>query len=452
MHFIKKTFYLIFVLIVLIAFYSCLDTNLSNPKDEEKTGDSYSFTLVQKKLLQNKLESFGTVSYKDKNDVTVLVEGKINDFIVKEGEFVKKNQIIARLYNVQLEVQKKQYESNLDSAKSSLKYVEAGMRETILNIESRLIALEKSKLNIEQKQIEKQLQEKTLENKKALNKIGGVTDSSIKLLETQIRGLQTEIEVLEKEYEISELGLRDEDLISAGIVPSSNPQEKKQQLLKLNTLSKLSEIESAQSQVKSAEQQLESINYLMDELVVKSPCSGIVGQNYYSNGEYIRANEKLTTIIDTQSVFAQIYIQEKDMVNFEKGQNINLEIPSLNQKESSVICEISPIADVSSGNFMVKAKIKNEQNKLKPGMFVKCSIDKEKSEETLCFSESAILSESSDKAKIFTVQNGYAIAKTVEIFRRKDGFIFVKDGLVEGENLIDKPSPFIREGQKIKND
>lgn len=446
---VKKSFYF---LIILIMFSSCLDTNLSSSKEDEVLSGGYSFVQVQKKVLENKLESFGTVSYKDKNDLTVLVEGRINDFIVKEGDFVKKGQIIARLYNVQLEVQKKQYESNLESAMSSLRYVESGMRDAILSIESRLISLEKSKLNIEQKKIEKKVQEKTLENKKALNKIGGVTDASIEMLETQIRALDTEIEILQKELEISELGLRDEDLLAEGIKPSLNPSEKKQQLIKLNTLSKVSEIESAQSQVKSAQQQLSSINYLMDELTVKSPCSGIVGQNYYSNGEYISANEKLTTIINTQSVFAQIYIQEKDMVNFEKGQTVNLEIPSLNQKISSKIGEISPIADASSGNFMIKAEIKNQQNRLKPGMFVKCSIEKEKVEERLCFSETAVLSENSTTAKIFTVKNGYAVAKTVEIFRRKDGFIFVKSGLSEGEILLDKPSPFIKEGQKIKND
>ena len=89
------------------------------------------------------------------------------------------------------------------------------------------------------------------------------------------------------------------------------------------------------------EQQLKSVELLLEQLTIKSPVSGIVGQKYYENGEYVKENEKILTLIDTSSVDAVIYIQEKDIVNFSIGTQVNIEIPSLNKNVKSTISEIS---------------------------------------------------------------------------------------------------------------
>ena len=81
----------------------------------------------------------------------------------------------------------------------------------------------------------------------------------------------------------------------------------------MNTRTAKAQVASAKAQLDSAEQQLKSVELLLEQLTIKSPVSGIVGQKYYENGEYVKENEKILTLIDTSSVDAVIYIQEKEL-------------------------------------------------------------------------------------------------------------------------------------------
>ncbi len=447
---------LVFCAMALFLF-SCRE------KDSDFSSDSASVQVqvvkVEDKVLDDNLNSFGTVSYKAKTDLTVLVAGTITGFTVKEGQFVRKGQILAVLRNLQLEIQKEQSESALKSAESSLSLMETELAQEILSVEGRLLSIEKAELNIAQKMSELELQKKNLEAQEALHKIGGVTDSSIEQLQMSLSSSQTEIEILKKELEMSRLGFRDEDLMSNGIVPSEDKTVHKKQLVDLNVRSKLAQVDQAKSGVESARQQLRAVNLMMDELTVKAPADGIIAQNYYENGEYIEANQKITTLIDTTAVYAMIYIQEQDMVNFMNGTPVFVTVPSLNKSFKTVISEISPIADASSGNFRVKAELGNTGGLIKPGMFIKCSIQRKSPERYPAIKESCLVSSSGNQnasennaestAKIFAVVNGFAVQKIVSVYGRKDGFVWIRDSLKPGDIVIDNPSPFLKEGQKV---
>ncbi len=431
-----------------IVFTACPKITAS-PDAEEQKNLSVRTCSVQQKEFDDSLESFGTISFKTKNDVTVLVPGQLTEFTVKEGDAVKKGQVIARLKNLQMMVQQKMYESEVDSAQARLDLVNSQMQEEILAVESRLLSIEKASLNIKQKELELDSQTKNLENKKKLSKIGGVTKSSIESLEVNLSASRTELEIQKKELEMSSLGLRDEDLINAGMLVSDNPKVKKEQLIELNTTTKAKEIESAEAALKTARRQLENANLMMEELVIKSPCDGIIGQNYYENGEYIKENEKLTTVIDISSVYAQIYIQEKDVVKFKKGSRVELEIPSLDIKLKAKVSEISPIASAQSGNFLVKIKIPNSNSAIKPGMFVKANLEKTSPKKMFCLPQTALLTCADGCASFFAVQNSYLVKKEIQFEYEKDGYIWFTQGIGDKEKIVDKPSPFLKEGQVV---
>ncbi|WP_191017566.1 efflux RND transporter periplasmic adaptor subunit [Treponema zioleckii] len=438
-----------FVVVVcfVLLFLSC------NEKDsdfllETETPNVKAIT-VEEKLLNDELNGFGTIAYKSKNDVTVQVAGVITEFKVKEGDYVKKGDVLAVLKNIQLEIQKEQYESNLDSAKASLQLIRTELNEQILSIESRLLSIDKAKLNIKQKEQELEFQEKNYENQKILYEVGGVTDSSLNQLKINLDSLKTDIEMLKKELEILSLGLRDEDLRNNNITPSSDAKIRKQQIIELNLKSKRAEISRAESSVKAASQQLKSANKMLEELKIKAPVAGVIGQNYYENGEYIEANQKLTTLIDISTVYALMHIQEQDMVNFSKGTSVLITVPSLNQEYKSSISEISPIADSASGNFSVKAMLTNTEAVIKPGMFLKCSIQRKNPKSYPVILETCAVSVSENSAKVFAVVNGFAVEKIVKIVALKDGYMWCDNSIKAGDIIIDNPSPFLKEGQKV---
>ena len=434
-----------FILFSLLLF-SC------KSKKEEVFNNAVPVKIVnvQEKILDNELSSFGTISYKLKNDITALVEGTLYSFPVKDGQYVKSGFVVARLRNLQLEIQKFQCLSSIESAKASYDLANAQYNEAVLSVESKLLSLEKSELTIKQKELELESKKKTFEKQKSLYEIGGVTDYNIEQLELELSSLETELKILKKEQEISCLGFRKEDLILNGITPAEDKKTFHNQIVDLNARTAKAQVASAKAQLDSAEQQLKSVELLLEQLTIKSPVSGIVGQKYYENGEYVKENEKILTLIDTSSVDAVIYIQEKDVVNFSIGTQVNIEIPSLNKNVKSTISEISPIADSQSGNFSVKASINNPDNLIKPGMFIKCRIQKSEPELFPCIPDTAIIQGADNAAKVICVRKNYAVIKNITVKEQKNGYVWISDGIEKNEIIVNNPSPFIKEGQLVE--
>ncbi len=437
---------LIFLFFLLIIFSCDKEKSTTNLEEIQKVK---TIKVTKERFLED-LNTFGTISYKTKNDITVLVEGTISKLFVKEGDFVRKGQIIAELKNIQLEIQQEQAFNSLESAKSSLVQCESNLISDRLNVESRLLSLEKSKLNLEQLQLELKELKSTLEKNRELLYIGGITESSFKSMELNVTAKETDVKIMEKEIEISSLGFRDIDLINNGYEISQDVNINRKNFIELNTSSSRANVESAKSNVLNAEKNLYSAQKLIDELKIKAVTDGIVGATYFEEGEFVPEKEKIITLMNVSTVDAIFSIQEQDIQYFDIGNSLSVEITSLNKIIDCKISEISPIADSASGNFTVKASIKNHDNSIKPGMFVKCNIKRNDTIEYCCIPETTLLQKEGNLGFVFSVVNNFVVQKEINILKNKNGKLWIDNGIKDGELIVDKPSPFLKEGEKVE--
>ena len=436
-----------FVLAVPLLTFSC---KKESPITWEEQVSTVETVQAELSAYTDELTSFGTISYKTKNDVTVLVSGTIQNLYYREGAAVQKGTVLAKLRNVQLEIQHEQALNSIESAKAAVQNAQAKKWDTALGIENRLLALSRSDMQIRQKQqeIEKQQEKYTLQ--KELFDIGGVTESALNDLAFSLQTQKTALEIMEKERESASIGLRDEDLLKQGIIPSKDPAKKISQLIDLNSQSIYAEISGAEAQLNNAYKNLHSSEKLMEELILTAPATGIIGARYYEQGEYVKENEKVFTVIDTSIVSAVFSIQEQDIVFFNQGSTLTVSVQSLNRTVNTVISEISPMADPQSGNFTVKADIQNPDNGIKPGMFVKCIIPRKPAEKMITLPENALVKKTGNKASVFIVINGRLVSRELTLADQKDGILWISDGLKENEQIVLNPSPFFQEGEYVR--
>jgi membrane fusion protein (multidrug efflux system) len=408
-------------------------------------------SVAEEKLLQNELASFGTITYKIKNDITIQVEGIISSILVREGDRINRGEPIARLKNVQLEIQQEQTSIGLEQARSSLSLARTRLEEARLAAESRFLSLEKGGLSLTQKELELEEARSSFKNRQELWEIGGLTDEAYRNLELSVLSLEAEINMLKKDLEINSLGLRDADLEAAGITVSAEPAERKEQFIDLNTRSARVEAEAAEAALRNAQKSLDSVTRLMDELTVRSTVSGILGALYFENGEYIGQNEKLATVMDISGVFGVFFVQEQDMGDIYPGSPLRIDIPSLGLAFDAGISEISPVADPQSGNFSIKAEIPNDTGRIRPGMFVKCRIPRGDGEKYPAIPESSILQgDAGEDAQVYCVINGIAVIREIKVKAKKEGFLWIASGIKEGDVVIDKPSPYLKDGVYVE--
>ncbi|GHV39345.1 hemolysin D [Spirochaetia bacterium] len=435
------------IILALLLLFSC--GKKTDPGDGRKTAQVRAAAATAKPF-HDELSSFGTVTYKIKNDITAQVEGIITELRVREGDEVRMGQEIALLKNVQLEIQREQYENALDSAKAGLFMARTRLEEGRLGVESRLLSIDKNQLALKQQEMEMTEARSALENRKALLDIGGITDSAYRSLELSVSSKEAEIGILKKDIEIARLGLRDTDLIAAGFTPSEDSETRKQQFIELNTRSAAAEFETAEANLRNAEKTLDSANRLIEELSIRSSVAGVVGALYFETGEYVPRNEKIATIMDISRVYALFYIQEQDISSFARGAPLGIEIPSLKKNLSAGIDEISPMADPQSGNFSVKAEIPNRDLNIKPGMFIKCRIPRSQEMSFPVVPETVLARTRGNEGELYCVINGIAVLKTVTVQAKKNGELWISSGLNEGDVVIDKPSPFLKEGEYVE--
>jgi multidrug efflux pump subunit AcrA (membrane-fusion protein) len=423
-------------------FYAC-------PKKGSNDGEGVSRPVVsavtvELKRYDNDLSSFGSIIYKTKNDITCQVEGTIIRLDIKEGVIVNKGEQIAQLRNVQLEIQKEQYENTLLSAKAALSVARTRLQEGRLNVEGRLLAVEKSRFNLEQLEFELREAVYIQKGKDELYRIGGITDAEFRGLELSVNSKRTGIAIIKKEIEISELGLRDEDLSNAGYIITNDVEKRKGDLIGLNTRAQTAELETALVNVGNAEKSLASIQKLLNELAIRATVTGVAGPLYFENGEYVPQNEKLVTIMDISTVYAVFPIQERDIINFTIGAPLEIAIPSLSKVIPAAIDEIAPVADPQSGNFSVKSELENPDISIRPGMFTKCVIPRSRDIIYPAIPETALVKTEGVEGTVYCVVNDMLVLKTVQIQARKEGIVWVAKGLQENERVVDKPSPFLK--------
>lgn len=455
----NKVFFLISLLVFISSIMFLLGFTLDDGKSKEEGLEEKDelvsvekFEVYESKLLQD-ISSFGTISYSGKNDVTVQVQGLLKKLHVQEGDKVVKGQVLAEIENIQLELQRQQGISALKSAQAEVNLARTRLEEGRLAVESNLLNLEKLELQLKHQGLELEEAQLELEKQEKLLALGGITPAAYRSQQVAVEGQRAAYEIAQKEYERQSLGLRNEDLLQKGIEPGRDLKIRRQQLIELNTRTLQASLDSALATLDSAKKNLESIEEVLSLLVVPSPKDGVVAVKYFEQGEFIKENEKILTIMDIHEVHAVFSIQEQDVGHFFLGSPVEVEIPALGLKITSPIKEISPMADAESGNFTLKSYLKNEDELMKPGMFVKCLLPRDSSV-LPTIPESALIEEIKTESqqwqgRVFAIHQGRAVKKEVEVLDRADGMVWIAKGLEAGDYIIDNPSPFLKEGQIV---
>jgi HlyD family secretion protein len=409
--------------------------------------------VLEEKRVARRIECFGTIVFNKKVDVTSSIAGTVGALDVKEGQSVKAGQHLARLQNIQLELQLGQAQSRIDSARASLELSRAKLWEGEIDVEGRMISIEKSEAELAQKLLELGEAERSLSNKEELFAIGGVSEETIAGLRVQVSAARNECESLRKDIRILRIGLRPEDLASRGLRPSPDEKERTRQLIELNTQTLRAEVAVAEASLVSAERERKAAEAMVAELEIKAPAAGIIGGKYVERGEYVPEETKLFTVIDTSSVYAALTVQESEMPLLREGQDVELSIDALQARELRGRLEsISPMADPQTGAFTVKAALPNRSGALKPGMFVRASIAYRAPVLAVLLPERCILQKKGSGAKVVAVVNGRAFMKDVTLGGEEDGAYVVERGLKAGEVLVLSPSPALREGMNVRKE
>lgn len=118
--------------------------------------------------------------------------------------------------------------------------------------------------------------------------------------------------------------------------------------------------------------ELEEKKVANDHMTIYATATGIVVNREVQEGTYVQTGTKIYSIVDLSEVWIKLDAYEKDLEWLRYGQDVEFEAEAYpGEKFHGRISFIDPILDETTRTVKVRVNVKNEDGRLKPGMFVR---------------------------------------------------------------------------------
>ena len=429
--------------VIAAALLSCAN----NRKQEENESPlPVRMVPVTVRETSEEVNGFGSLSYLKKIELGSSLDGILKTLSFREGDRIRKGDVVGVLQNPQINLAARRAEDAYSQALSALDLSRARLRDGEFHIEARLLENEKSREELDQAKRSFEEEKRKNNNREALYAAGGLSDEAIREERFRLASAEIQISLMEKELEIRQVGLREEDLAAAGIPVPAGKEELRRALVRMATSALRAEAAAAMANLEAASREMESSRIMEAELIIKSPGSGIVGARYVEEGERIKRDDRILTIMDTAALYAIFPVPESEAARLKNGMTA-LVISGGDETYEGKLDLISPQADNQSFTFLVRILfVPGEESPLRPGMFARVSIPLENPREIMVIPEAALASKRENTGKVFTVRGNVLSERNVVLGSLSGEEREIISGLVPGEVVALGPRAALKEG------
>ncbi len=210
------------------------------------------------------------------------------------------------------------------------------------------------------------------------------------------------------------------------------------------------EVEPARVAVTSAKYAYEAGLAQLEKLTIKAPLSGrIVRLTEIVDGDRVAPGTEIAVVMSYGTIIAEVNIANPDFPRVEAGQDVRITNFALKDEVFAGAVEfIQPIADQTTRAFKADIAIANEDEKLRPGMYVQAEIVVSRKEDAVMVSPELVQTRN-NLPVIFVVEDEKAVAREVRIgIETKEGVEVLK-GVEPGDALIVEGFETLRDGTPV---
>ncbi|MBV6622828.1 MAG: efflux RND transporter periplasmic adaptor subunit [Rivularia sp. (in: Bacteria)] len=413
--------------------------------------------LVEFTKVARNLNVTGTVAASELTPVLPQSNGlQIKQILVKQGDSVKENQVMAVLDDSLLQDQIRQAKAEVESQQAEVASREA-------DLSSKQAALESSKANLISNQATVEHRQADLAQAKAklkeaernyqrnlkLSNQGAI---SKQLFETA----QTNFETAKEAVRIAQANIRSAQAnVNSAQAGVSSAQA--------GVSSAKARVNSAKAGVRSVTARVQQLKTQLGQTVVRAPVSGIVAEKLARVGDItgvppqtqvgtvVGGSQKLFSIIRQGNLELQAKVPTVQLSQIKIGAPAQITTDANNQvKLRGKVTEIEPVVNQQRREATVKIDLP-PTDLLKPGMFARAAIVTDTSM-AVAIPQKAVLPQPDGSAIVFTI-NEEKIASSTKVETGeilKDGKIEIKSGLQPGKSVVVNGAGYLKDGDKVR--
>jgi cobalt-zinc-cadmium efflux system membrane fusion protein len=174
-------------------------------------------------------------------------------------------------------------------------------------------------------------------------------------------------------------------------------------------------------------------------LPIKSQINGIVVERNVVIGQFIDATTNAFTIINTNTVWIDGQIYEKDLAKITRKTDVLFTAAAYqNEKFNGRIIYIGQTVDEQSRTITIRGEFSNPYNKLKPNMFGELKVPHSTKTDAIMIPNESVVKETGQEY-VFIQTNATTFKKRTVITGASVGnMIEIKDGLKAGDTVVSK--------------
>lgn len=289
-------------LTIVLGIAIVLFIGILGAKSLNKTSDTFKFVKkdqIEVDNLESKVYTNGRIMPSDTRSVVAELSGKVVEIIVKEGDIVKQNQILARIDDFDLQNELKSVELKLGIERETLNKL---IQESGQQYDS---AAENAKISYNKKQSD-------YEEKKKLFEIGAISSKELSDAKDELDRSKNDYKTAQK---TSDTGLS-------------------------------SEIEIQKKQIQSTELSIEKLKNNIEKTKIKAPIRGMVSDILAKELDQIKAGDKAFIVEDVENLEVVTNINEYEVQKISLDQPVEIQIEGLDKIYMGKISDIASTAKV----------------------------------------------------------------------------------------------------------
>jgi multidrug resistance efflux pump len=273
------------------------------------------------------------IIYPHRSEARPMTEGILAEVLVHSEEDVDEGQVVARLLDTDLKLERAKLEAEADEAHAKVRYYETGYRKE---------KVEQAQFRVQELQAAASLASKNLQREQQLHRAGVSSKEQLEASESEYRQKQKTLEQANEEFKRLKSGYRTE------------------------------EIEQARASAAALQAQIQALDQKLAWTEVRAPATGIVvtpeHELFAQIGSHATRGSTILEIVDTKEFVARIMVPEAESGDVAVNQVVQLRAYQLpNESFEGTIEQIEPRVEkhlALATHVPVLARVKSDKLRL----------------------------------------------------------------------------------------
>jgi len=209
-------------------------------------------------------------------------------------------------------------------------------------------------------------------------------------------------------------------------------------------------LDDAITAVDAAKIDLEQAQVALEERFLLAPFSGRIGMTDVEIGDRVDTNTEIATLDDRSSLLVHFEVPEGLLGRIAVGDPVKLALWSGDSVpiEGGEVYDIGSRINEETRTFVVRARIPNPEDRLRPGMSFRVTLDVEGP--TRASIPEVAIQWGGDGSFVWAVTDGVARRLPVSIVQRQGATVLVDAALAEGDKVVTQGLHRMRQGIKVE--